>query len=116
MAASRALWIACSLALAGCATQSAFQYAREVGSREALSKGTPGGEVHVTWRFGSPEWVNSICGGAAGTDPAVHGCAFNDPARGQCVVFLVEADDFQDKERLAVMGHELWHCLGARHA
>jgi hypothetical protein len=33
-----------------------------------------------------------------------------------CLIIAVEPDNFQDRERLAVLGHEAWHCFGARHA
>ena len=101
--------------MAGCATTSSFQYARDVGSRDVVRRAAPSGEVHVTWRLGPAAWVSSICGGDSVNEPTVHGCALRDDRSGECMLFLVEADDFQDVQRLAVMGHELWHCLGARH-
>jgi len=114
MCALRTVVLAISLVTGGCATP-VFQYAHDVGSREVLEKAQPYGEVRLTWRLGSAAWVNAICGGDSVKQPNVHGCALRDDRSGECTLFLVEADDFQDVQRLAVMGHELWHCLGARH-
>jgi hypothetical protein len=45
-----------------------------------------------------------------------HGCAMLDDDGENCLIIAVEPDNFQDRERLAVLGHEAWHCFGARHA
>ena len=111
----------CALSLvaaSGCAATSApgeFQYAKDVGSKDAVATGQAKGEVIVVWRYGSAEWVSTMCGGKLGVTH-VHGCAMKDPGSDRCVMFLVEPKDFQDRERLAVVGHEFWHCTGARHS
>lgn len=97
------------------ASAAPFQYARDVGSREAVLDAFDKGEVTVVWRFGSPEWVNNMCGGKPGAKD-VFGCSMNDASSNRCVMFLVPPKDFQDRDHLAVLGHELWHCQGARHS
>jgi hypothetical protein len=115
----RSVLLAIALCASGCATTAttsgAFQYARDVGSREAVNLAEKKGEVTVVWRYGPAEWVSTMCGGRLG-DTHVHGCAMRDPGSDRCVLFLVEPKDFQDRERLAVLGHEFWHCTGARHS
>ena len=32
-----------------------------------------------------------------------------------CTIWVEEPLDFNDQTRLAVLGHEFWHCAGARH-
>jgi hypothetical protein len=119
---SRALHLllaALALGLPACATTDAstadFQYARDVGSREALRTADEKGEVTVVWRFGTPDWVNNMCGGKPGAND-VFGCSMRDANSDRCVMFLVTPKDFQDRDHLAVLGHELWHCQGARHS
>jgi hypothetical protein len=110
--------LAAALACSACATapvDTGFQYARDVGSRDATRLAEEKGEVTVVWRYGTREWVNNMCGGRPGGDD-VFGCSMRDPGSDRCVMFLVAPKDFQDRERLAVLGHELWHCTGARHS
>ena len=115
---------AAALGLPACATVDAasgsagpgdFQYARDVGSKVATRLADDKGEVTVVWRYGTQAWVNNMCGGRPGGDD-VFGCSMRDPNSDRCVMFLVAPKDFQDRERLAVLGHELWHCTGARHS
>lgn len=103
------------LLLAACATQGEFQYKREVGPSRLEQRASESGEVTVIWRFGNAAWVNSICG-AGSTQVTVHGCAIRAPDSDKCIVFAVQPEHFDDAGRLAVLGHELWHCQGARHA
>ena len=115
-----ALASAAALLLPACASvpeapAGAFQYARDVGSKVATRIADPKGEVTVVWRYGDQAWVNNMCGGRPGADD-VFGCSMRDPNSDRCVMFLVAPKDFQDRERLAVLGHELWHCTGARHS
>lgn len=113
---------AATLSLGACATvegpaagSGEFQYARDVGSKVPTRVADPKGEVTVVWRYGDQAWVNNMCGGRPGGDD-VFGCSMKDPNSDRCVMFLVAPKDFQDRERLAVLGHELWHCTGARHS
>ena len=117
MKAGRLLFLLLTLGATSCATtaQPCFQYARDVAVKEALRDGEGKGEVTIVWRYGSPEWVSMMCGGKIG-ETHVHGCAMRDPGSDRCVMFLVQPRDFQDRDRLAVLGHELWHCTGARHS
>jgi hypothetical protein len=110
----RSIALLAALLLPACATPDGFQYAREVGSRAAVEDASLAGDVVVAWRFGTPQWVAAMCGGKPG-QVSVHGCSMQDAGTGRCLIFVVAPHDFQDVERLAVLGHELWHCQGARH-
>lgn len=103
-----------ALLLASCASVDGFQYARDVGPAEVTRRAPESGEVVVVWRFGTPEWVKVVCS-QAGKQQVVHGCVWADPAGGRCLLFAVAPSGFDDRERLAVLGHEFWHCQGALH-
>ena len=92
-----------------------FHYATDVGSSVPTRMAAPQGEITLVYRFGTAEWVNNKCQWRPGSK-IVHGCAVLDEESGHCVAFLVEPRSFQDIDRLAVIGHELWHCFGAKHA
>jgi hypothetical protein len=120
MTRSASFVLAAALALPGCAalnTFDTFDYAREVGSREptAYPKGIKG-EVTIVWRFGSPDWVSQMCQPMGHALGDIHGCSMMDKKGKRCLVFAVEPTNFQDRNRLAVLGHEIWHCFGAKHA
>ena len=102
---------------AGCASAGAgtFQYARDIEPRPVTRMAQAKGEVTIVWRFGPPEWVSMMCRSKP-HDGKFHGCAMRDPGSDRCVMFLVAPRDYQDRDRLAVMGHELWHCQGSGHS
>ena len=104
--------LAAIASLCGCARD--FQYARDVGPTALVASAPAHGEVTVVWHFRAPEVVDTLCGGEGRTE--VHGCAVRDADGARCVVVAVEPRDFQDRERLAVLGHEAWHCFGSRHS
>jgi hypothetical protein len=106
--------VALSLFLGACASTESFQYARDVGSRAQTQGAAARGEVLVVWMFGTPDWVSTMCAAREGQG-VVHGCAMQDPDSDRCLLFMVQPSDYQDRDRLAVMGHELWHCQGSRH-
>jgi hypothetical protein len=108
--------LAVALLLQGCTALNRFDYAHDIGSAEPIQWPKLKGEVTIVWRFGSPEWVNTMCQPVGSHQDIVHGCAMLDPRGERCLVFAVEPYDFKDRNRLAVMGHELWHCFGAKHA
>jgi hypothetical protein len=111
-----ALLLTLAVGAAGCASAGGtFQYAKDVESRQATRMAAAKGEVTIVWRFGPPEWVSMMCRSGP-HDGKVHGCAMRDPGSDRCVMFLVEPRDYQDRDRLAVMGHELWHCQGSGHS
>jgi hypothetical protein len=111
-----AVLLAAVLTLQGCAAVGGFDYARDVGSVQPTKWAQMKGNVAVSWRLGSPDWVSLMCQPLGGQGPTTHGCAMLDDEGQNCVIFAVEPNDFQDRERLAVLGHEAWHCFGAKHA
>ena len=100
-----------SLAMGGCAE---FEYARDVAPTVMTNGGQSDGEIRVVWRFGTPEYIHRMCSIREG-GPIIHGCAARNPDGKSCVIYVVQPRNFQDDGRLAVLGHEFWHCLGARH-
>lgn len=103
-------WVPFAFLLGGCAD---FQYQRDVANVPTVKQAEARGEVTVVWRFGSSEWVNTMCNWKGGA--TIHGCAVLDEKAARCAVFLVAPRHFQDVDRLAVVGHEMWHCFGAKH-
>lgn len=79
----------------------------------------------VTVQFASADKVDEICKDKeefATNKPAemwkYYGCALvkqNEPGVTVCEIAAEEPKDFADTKRLAILGHELWHCLGATH-
>jgi hypothetical protein len=63
-------------------------------------------------------WVRGVDDLVDHCDPVpgviVYACAI--PRGPVCTVWAVQPDDFDDATKLAILGHELWHCLGAQHA
>ena len=55
----------------------------------------------------------------AGVSVFVQGCAIlsPDPQTGNqmCTVIVVKPKGFNEHNSLMVLGHEVWHCFGARH-
>lgn len=70
--------------------------------------------VTVVW-LPSTKAVNRFCSHMMGQpipkDGAIVGCY--DPDTG--TIYAVEPKSFNDHFRLEVLGHELWHALGAEH-
>ena len=53
--------------------------------------------------------------GLTGSD-RYYGCARTKPDNDAiCEVYMVEPRDFDDEKALETLGHETWHCFGAKH-
>lgn len=53
--------------------------------------------------------------GVVGHD-SLNGCARSKPGNAAvCEIYAVEPKNFEDSNALKVLGHELWHCMGAKH-
>lgn len=102
-----------ALLLAGCTAS--FDYARDVDARPMVSRGATQGEVTIIWRMGDAEYVNRMCNWRPHLGGMTHGCAILDEKAGRCAMFVQQPRDFQDMERLALLAHEVWHCMGAKH-
>jgi hypothetical protein len=112
---SRAAIVIVFLLLQGCSVLGRFDYARDVGSVRATRWAHEKGQVAISWKLGSPEWVAIMCRPLGTAASITHGCAMLDDDGENCLIIAVEPENFQDRERLAVLGHEAWHCFGARH-
>jgi hypothetical protein len=95
-------WLAV-LALSACAATGVREYGPQpqLVSRGALTEA----RVRVIWVNSEIELL-MVCG------PSRDGCALG---HGECVIWAYRPKDFNDEPTLAVLGHELWHCLGATH-
>lgn len=99
------LLILCLL-LSGCHTISAYP----VGQPDLVTKSSlTEVRVSVNW-VKSVDQLNSLC---RVPDKIVYGCAFS--YENYCKIHVIEPRDFDDIALLAMLGHEFWHCLGARH-
>jgi hypothetical protein len=57
---------------------------------------------------------NDVCKKYINTDKPILGCSiqyYND----KCTVYMKQPNNFNDKEALALFGHEVLHCFGAKH-
>jgi hypothetical protein len=84
-------------------------------------------KANVEVRFMHPRRVNEICqslqmsdGDSLGTaTKPYNGCAVvkrnNETLQTNCLVYAVLPSNFDDDKRLSVLGHEVWHCMGAFH-
>lgn len=71
-------------------------------------------EVRVIWHKSVDE-INAAC--RFKTNRITYACAsvFIQNQRSICLIHTIEPNDFTDQVRLMILGHEFWHCLGARH-
>ena len=66
--------------------------------------------VKVNW-VQSVDQISQACGA---NNRLLYGCAYSYPGN-RCEIYVIEPRDFNDIALLAMLGHEFWHCLGARH-
>lgn len=75
--------------------------------------------VHIHWT--SPSEINDKCE-SLGVEPGgrIMACAavrYKAEDRSSiCDLYAVQPESFYDKEQLAYLGHEAWHCFGAIHS
>jgi hypothetical protein len=82
-------------------------YDYETTSKSTITTNT----VTVKW-FDSDKEVAEACV-TEGLHHIANGCAFGTTSH--CTIYAVQPSSFDDKHRLEILGHELWHCLGATH-
>lgn len=71
-------------------------------------------KVYVQWH----ESVDSITKACSDNkNILIYGCAvsFTSKENSICIIHAMEPKNFSDAPKLAILGHEFWHCLGARH-
>ena len=77
-------------------------------------------KIEVIW-MPSLEAANEKCTKLSAKVDPFSGGAFAACARSKpddisvCEIYTVEPESFDDNVRLANLGHEVWHCLGAKH-
>lgn len=70
--------------------------------------------ISMFWQRNTEE-VTKKCN-SLGLTYSANGCARSNPTNiNICEVYVVEPANFDDKTRLAILGHEVWHCFGAKH-
>lgn len=74
--------------------------------------------IEVTWVSENriSEKCKSLGTSDGGPGATYRGCARSKPSDIKiCEVYAVRPKDFDDTEALMHFGHEVWHCLGAKH-
>lgn len=67
--------------------------------------------VAIYWHEGVDE-IAKFC--QINTSGIVYECSISLPGD-KCVIHAVKPKDFNDQARIALLGHEFFHCLGAQH-
>lgn len=67
--------------------------------------------VYIRWVNTKAE-ANRICA-SKGAPEYSGACAYG--TTDSCNIVAIQPKDFNDTAALAVLGHEFWHCLGAKH-
>ena len=87
------------LALGGCSEPSHTPSDRSVST------------IQVEWL--QPSQVNQKCREIGYKGGEVEGCAAVSSTR--CTIYAPMPKSFNDKAGLQLLGHEAWHCFGAKH-
>jgi hypothetical protein len=99
------------MALAACAYQiTGYTHQPELTQNATVNRTT----ITVHWTDDVDE-ISRLCG----SDKIYVGCAdvvMVSPTTSRCTMWLPQPKDFNDEVRLKILGHEAWHCFGARHA
>lgn len=85
------------------------QYSGETPSDRTTS------DIEVHWTPALK--ISDVCHamGISGDD-ILNGCARSKPGNALvCEIYAVEPKSFSDSAALKVLGHETWHCFGAKH-
>lgn len=103
-----------AIPLTACAHQ-VTDYPERPGMTVGIDRSVEVVDLRVNWHDSVDE-VDQICGPVKGL-VIVYGCAtwkiVGD--KSYCVIQAVPPSSFNDIPLLAVLGHELIHCFGARH-
>lgn len=70
--------------------------------------------VTVKWHQNVDE-IASMCRPPRGDEGIIYECSYADTTAGTCAIHALPPADFNDQTRLALLGHEMLHCLGAQH-
>lgn len=92
------------LLLLGCHSINYYPEQRKITSRSTIDQIN----LRVIWTTNIDEIAK-----ACGSKRVTYGCAI--AINNSCVIYVVEPIDFNDTPKLAMLGHEVWHCLGAKH-
>jgi hypothetical protein len=75
--------------------------------------------IQIIWKNKSE--INEVCtllgaNDGVGAGPAFGGCSRSNPHDVSiCEIYAPRPENFDDSIALENLGHEAWHCLGARH-
>lgn len=103
----RALTLLTCVVLAGCATKPQTMPSYKMSEQPTKDRAY----VVVKWM----DDPSSICSSVMLNRNAYLGCAAQDIHTPRCTIYVRQPKDFNDTQALAVLGHELLHCLGASH-
>lgn len=70
--------------------------------------------VEITVRWVPADGIDAACK-AAGADDGAQFAACAASGKTRCTILAVQPRSFDDAAGLRTLGHEAWHCFGARH-
>ena len=71
--------------------------------------------VKVSWREDPGPICKILTGGHTYLNAEFLGCSTLNEDKNTCTIVMPKPKDFNDKDRLFILGHEFMHCLGAAH-
>jgi hypothetical protein len=100
--------------LAGCQTLAEYPHQPSITTGGSVERSTI--HIHVVRDFAE---LQRKC---LNSDPnyVVYACAYPSvdyvtPKKSLCTIFTALPDNRDDTARIAILGHETWHCFGATH-
>ncbi len=71
-------------------------------------------DIAITVRWTDARDVDAVCKAAGATDgERFEACAASGATT--CTIYAAQPRNFEDRAALQALGHEAWHCFGARH-
>ncbi|HEY4530141.1 MAG TPA: hypothetical protein VIG97_07415 [Luteimonas sp.] len=84
------------------------------GSGRGVTSRADRNDIKVTVEWVAARDVDAVCKAAGAADgERFEACAASGPTT--CTIYAVQPRNFEDRAALQALGHEAWHCFGARH-
>jgi hypothetical protein len=108
--------ISLALSLSACQPSSPTGVVYNMTSKSTWNTKT----IEMHWM--NEKQVNDTCiqygttSGGTGAGIGYEACARTKPSDPSiCEIYAVQPSNFEDTKNLSTIGHELWHCMGAKH-
>jgi len=72
-------------------------------------------KVYVIWEKDPDRMCKILMGSHIYANSDFLGCSGFNNQTSTCTIILPKPDNFNDKNKLTILGHELMHCFGANH-